>query len=81
MLLDENAIYTLPDGREFIARSATHGGYFLHDRLRGASVVPVYLVDRSGQLLSWGRVSRWTAKDLRETGRLSQPAVARMRVV
>ena len=81
MELRENFIYALPDGRQFIARSGTHGGYFLHDPTRGVAAAPVYLVDRSGQLLSWGRITRWTMKDLRETGRVSLPEMQRLQVV
>jgi hypothetical protein len=81
MELNENSIYALPDGRELIARSGTHGGYFLHDRLGGSMTAPVYLVDKSGQILSWGRVTRWTIKDLRETRTVSQPQLQQIRVV
>ena len=72
MELRENNVYVLPDGREFIARTGPHGGFFLHDPSRGVAAAPVYFVDKSGQLLSWGRITRWTLRDLRETGR-SQP--------
>ena len=75
MQLSENAIYALPDGREFIARTGTHGGYFLHDKLKGTAAAPVYLVDKSGQLLSWGRITRWTASDLLDTGSASATSV------
>ena len=82
MHLNENSIYALPDGREYVARCGTHGGYFLHDPLKGIAAAPVYLIDRSGQILSWGRVTRWTVNDLRETSRVSPAHMQqRMRAV
>jgi hypothetical protein len=77
MELKENCVYALPDGREFIARTGTHGGYFLHDPLKGVAAAPVYLIDKAGQLLSWGRITRWTMKDLRDTDRISLPQLQR----
>ncbi|HEY7783092.1 MAG TPA: hypothetical protein VIB00_00105 [Pyrinomonadaceae bacterium] len=77
MSLKSNSICTLPDGREFIVRPGTHGGYFLHDPRKGVSAAPVYLVDGSGQLLSWGRRTCWTLADLRDTGRSSEPQLHR----
>jgi hypothetical protein len=81
MDLKENCVYALPDGREFIARIGTHGGYFLHDPLRGVAAAPVYLIDKAGQLLSWGRITRWTMKDLRDTGRSSLPQLQRAQML
>ena len=81
MELRENSIYALPDGREFVARAGTHGGHFLHNTSRGDTSAPVYLVDRSGQLLSWGRITRWSLKDLRDTGRISLRPMQRLQVV
>jgi len=81
MYLNENSIYVLPDGREVIARSGTHGGYFLHDRLKGSMAPPLYLIDKSGQLLSWGRVTRWTINDLREIRHISPQQLQQIRVV
>jgi len=81
MHLKENNVYALPDGREFIARTGTHGGYFLHDPSRGVAAAPVYLIDKAGQLLTWGRITRWTMKDLRDTGRTSLPQLERIHVL
>ena len=78
MELKENGVYALPDGREFIVRRGMHGGYFLHDPIRGDTAAPVYLIDRAGQLLSWGRNTRWTNRDLRDTGRISLPQMQRL---
>jgi hypothetical protein len=81
MKLKANNIYALPDGREFVVRHGSHGGYFLHDPHRGVAAAPVYLVDGSGQVLSWGRQTPWTAQDLRETGRVSSPELDRVRLL
>ena len=81
MKLNNNGIYSLPDGREFIARPGSHGGFFLHDPHKGVAAAPVYLVDGSGQVLSWGRRTRWTLADLKDTGRISQPEIQRLQMV
>jgi hypothetical protein len=81
MKLNNNGIYSLPDGREFIARSGSHGGFFLHDPNKGVAAAPVYLVDASGQVLSWGRRTRWTLADLTDTGRISQPEIQRLQLL
>lgn len=75
MNLEDNGIYKLPDGREFLVRAARHGGYFLHDLRLGVASAPVYLIDGSGQFLSWGKRTRWSLSDLRNTGRISTPEI------
>lgn len=65
--LKENGLYELPDGRIFIARAGDRWSYLLHDAHRGISSAPIYLVDAAGQVLSWGRRTRWSIGDLRET--------------
>jgi hypothetical protein len=81
MNLEENGIYALPDGLELIARIGNSGAYLLHDPKRGVAAAPLYLVDQSGHLLSWGRTTRWTMNDLQHTGRVSLPQMQRMRLV
>ncbi len=81
MKLKDNAIYALPDGREFVVRPGRHGGYLLHDPGRGSASAPVYFIDSSGQVLSWGRRTRWLIDDLRETGRMSLPEMDRLRLL
>ena len=80
MQLKENGIYTLPDGRELIARTGT-SGYLLHDPKRGVAAAPLYAVDHDGHLLSWGRITRWTLDDLQDTGRISLPQMQTLRFV
>ena len=79
--LEENGIYALPDGRELIARMGMVGNYLLHDPAHGVAAAPLYLINESGQLLSWGRLTRWSAKDLRYTGRISSPQMHRVRIL
>jgi hypothetical protein len=78
MNLKLNAIYLLPDGDELVARRGTCGECSLHDPSEGATAPPVYIMSRSGQLLSWNRRSTWTAMDLEETDRASLPEIERL---
>lgn len=77
MQLNDQGIYKLPDGREFVARAGRHGSYVLHDLRMGVFSVPVYLIDGCGQFLSWGKPTRWNLGDLLDTGRRSIPEVPR----
>lgn len=81
MKLNDHGIYRLPDGREFLVRTSTQGGYILHDLRLGVASAPVYLIDGSGQFLSWGRPTRWSLGDLRDTGRTSLPELQRLRLL
>ncbi|MDQ3174266.1 MAG: hypothetical protein M3Q91_11250 [Acidobacteriota bacterium] len=81
MKLEDNGIYKLPDGREFLVRAGSHGGYFLHDLRLGVASAPVYLIDGSGQFLSWGKRTRWSLSDLSNTGRTSGPEIQRLTVL
>ncbi|MBA3356918.1 MAG: hypothetical protein H0U18_13475 [Pyrinomonadaceae bacterium] len=81
MKLEDNGIYKLPDGREFLVRAGRHGVYFLHDLRQGVASAPVYLIDGSGQFLSWGKRTRWSLSDLSNTGRASSPELQRLRVL
>ena len=78
MALNVHGIYRLPDGREFLVRAGRHGGYVLHDLRMGIYAAPVYLIDGSGQFLSWGRPTRWSVTDLSDTGRRSVPEPQRV---
>lgn len=68
MELKNNDIYALPDGTELVAQLGLEGFYFLHALRLGLPSAPIYLVDRSGQFLSWGRRTPWHVGDLRPTG-------------
>jgi hypothetical protein len=81
MNLEENGIYALPDGRELIARMGSRGAYLLHDPRKGVAAAPLYSVDQTGHLLSWGRKTRWTTNDLQPTGRISLPQMQRVQLV
>ncbi|MBC8030678.1 MAG: hypothetical protein H7Z16_11250 [Pyrinomonadaceae bacterium] len=78
MNLNDHGIYKLPDGREFVVRAGRHGSYVLHDLRMGVSSAPVYLIDGSGQFLSWGKPTRWNLGDLSYTGRRSIPQGQRL---
>ena len=81
MELKNHGVYALPDGNEFVVRPARYGGYFLHDLRLGVSSAPLYLIDGSGQFLSWGRPTQWSLEDLRDTGRTSLPEIQRLRLL
>ncbi len=71
MSLRDYGIYALPDRREFVVRSGPGRAYLLHDLRLGLTHPPVYLIDASGQLLSWGKPTTWRIDDLTDTGRVS----------
>ncbi len=81
MELKDHGVYVLPDGRELVARAGNHGGYFLHDLRLGVSSAPIYLIDGSGQFLSWGKRTRWGLGDLHDTGRESIPEIQRLELL
>ena len=81
MELKDHGVYALPDGREFVVRAGSHGGYFLHDLRLGVSSAPIYLIDGSGQFLFWGRPTSWNLSDLHDTGRESVPEIQRLRLL
>ena len=65
--LQEGGLYSLPDGRRFVAwPNGTHG-YSLY-RLRASSRVirADYVVSAEGRLLSKGIPTRWRVDDLAE---------------
>ena len=68
----EGGLYSLPDGRRFVAvPNGTHG-YSLY-RLRASSRIirADYVVSEEGRLLSKGVPTRWSVNDLAES---RQPA-------
>lgn len=69
MDLRDYGIYALPNQREFLVRVGPGRAYLLHDPRLGVAHPPVYLIDGSGQLLSWGKQTPWRIDDLRDTGR------------
>jgi hypothetical protein len=81
MDLKDHGIYKLPDGREFLVRAGHHGGYFLHDLRLGVASAPIYLIDASGQFLSWGKPTQWSLSDLSDTGRSSIPEIQRLQLL
>lgn len=77
--LREGGLYSLPDGRRFVAMPNGTHGYSLY-RLRAPSRVirADYVVDEAGRLLSKGMPTRWSVADLAEGQRgVSAPGVAK----
>lgn len=69
MGLRDYGIYALPNQRELVVRVGPGSAYLLHDPRLGMAHPPVYLIDGSGQLLSWGKLTPWRIDDLKDTGR------------
>ena len=68
--LRDRGVYILPDATEVIAIQDGAGSYLLYERdeweqKRGAKLE----VDSAGQILRYGRATRWRACDLVDTGR------------
>jgi hypothetical protein len=66
--LREGSLYSLPDGRRFVAWPNGTQGYSLYP-VRGSSRIirAEYLVGAEGQLLSRGVPTRWRVDDLTES--------------
>ena len=71
-------VYALPDGYELVARRGVCGEYALHDPQKGVAAPPVYIVSRSGQLLSWHQRTTLAAADLIDTGKAWLPEIERL---
>ena len=66
--LREGGLYSLPDGRRYVAcQNGTHGYYSLY-RLRASrrAIRAEYVVGAEGRLLSKGIPTRWKVNDLAE---------------
>lgn len=70
--LREGGLYSLPDGRRFVAMPNGTEGYSLYPLRASSRVIRAeYLVGAGGQLLSRGTPTRWRVEDLTES---QQPA-------
>jgi hypothetical protein len=81
MEIKDHRIYRLPDGREFLTRAGKQGSYLLHDLRLGVASAPIYLIDGSGQFLSWGKPTKWKLGDLLDTGRAMLPEIERVKLL
>lgn len=79
MRLRNLGIYTLPDGREYVAGAVNAGGYALFPaKLWEVFRVADYRVNADGRLLREGAPTRWSVTHLRYTGRdVQYPAPSR----
>jgi hypothetical protein len=68
--LRERGVYKLPDGEEFVAGIAAHGGgYALYNpQIWKRYGVPDYEVNAQGKLTRMGESTRWRVEDLLDTG-------------
>lgn len=80
MKLRNLRIYTLPDGREFIADTLYTKGYGLYSTKNWERLGPAeFLIDTCGRLLRNGEPTGWNISQLKDTGRSSRyPAVTRL---
>jgi hypothetical protein len=63
-------LYSLPDGREFVAHAAGEAGYSLYTlRAWKTYGMAEYRVHPDGKILSKGIPTRWSAAGLKDTGR------------
>jgi hypothetical protein len=70
LFLRELGIYSLPDGREFVAHAAGEAGYSLYTPSAWKTFgMAEYRVHPDGKILSKGIPTRWGVADLRDTGR------------
>lgn len=66
--LREGGLYSLPDGRRFVAMPNGTQGYSLYPLRASSRVIRAeYLVGEHGQLLSRGVPTRWRVDDLTES--------------
>lgn len=66
--LREGTLYSLPDGRRFVAWPNGTQGYSLYPVRGGSRIIRAeYIVGAKGQLLSRGVPTRWRIEDLAES--------------
>lgn len=72
-VLREQGIYTLPDGREFVAHAVFRGGYVLYTPGDWEfSGIHLYETNAAGQIRSKGRSTSWRVEDLTDTSRTAR---------
>ena len=65
--LREGGVYSLPDGRRFVALPSGTQGYGLFPLRASSRVIRAeYMVGAGGRLLSKGTPTRWSINDLTE---------------
>ena len=71
--LREQGIYTLPDGREFIAHAVFRGSYVLYTpRDWEFFGLHAYETNAAGHICSKGMLTPWRVRDLTDTTRTAQ---------
>ena len=72
-VLREQGIYTLPDGREFVAHAVFRGGYVLYALGDWEfSGIHLYETNAAGQIRSKGQSTSWRIEDLTDTSRTAR---------
>jgi hypothetical protein len=72
--LRERGIYSLSDGREFVAHAVFRGGYVFYTPEGWDFFGPhAYESDADGQVLSNEQPNHWRTEDLIDTSRTAQP--------
>ena len=69
MKLRNLGIYSLPDGREYVADVLYSDGYSLYPRTSWETTAHAeYRVGKDGRLIRRGQPTRWSVEQLRDTG-------------
>ncbi len=65
--LRDGGVYTMPNGKEVVARSSNRSGYYLYASPTLIYALPVYEVVATGHIYAAGRPTSWNVADLTET--------------
>ena len=70
LFLRELGVYSLPDGREFVAQATGAEGYSLYTLQAWKTFgMAEYRIHADGRILSKGTPTKWSVEDLRDTRR------------
>lgn len=65
--LRDGGVYTMPNGKEVVARSSSRSGYYLYANPTLIYALPVYEVVATGQIYAAGRPTPWNIDDMTDT--------------
>lgn len=65
--LRDGGVYTMPNGKEVVARSSSRCGYYLYASPTIIYALPIYEVVATGQIYAAGRPTPWNIHDIADT--------------